>query len=145
MPASEFPSVASVEVIPTQPKPADVRNIEHIAATEKVSLGSVAYVVKINLERSLPATSLGFELYLDDYRVRKYWAFKGGIYFKVYNPRFFAKHGGKQLRFCLAGKDCRDTGVRLPPTTPLAPASDKARAATAATSSLPTQDEVLNQ
>jgi hypothetical protein len=145
MPASEFPTVATVEVIPTQPKPADLKNIEHIAATEGVSLDQVAYVVKITFESMPPVSSQGIELYLDDYRVRKYWGFQGGIYFKVYNPRFFAKHGGKQIRFCLAGEQCQDTGFRLPRTEGRrsARAVPKKEAAIRTSISLPSQEEVL--
>ena len=141
MPAREFPAVASVEVIPTQPKPADLKNIDHISATEGVPLDRVAYVVKITLERMPPVSSQGFELYLDDYRVRKYWGFPGGIYFKVYNPRFFAKHGGKEIRFALAGEHFQDTGFQLP--RPSARAAPKTKAATRTPVSLPTQEEVL--
>ncbi len=145
MSAIEFPKIAAVEVIPAQPKLADLKNIEHIAATESVSLDPVAYVVKITLETIPPVSSHGFELYLDDYRIRKYWGFQNGIYFKVYNPRFFAKHGGKQVRFCLAGDQFQDTGFRLPreKARPSARAIQPLSAASATPDLLPSQEEVL--
>jgi hypothetical protein len=147
MPAIEFPNVVSVEVIPAQPKPADLKNIGHIAETEGVPLDPVAYVVKITLETMPPVTSQGFELYLDDYRVRNYRSFQHGIYFKVFNPRFFTKHGGKQIRYCLAGERFQDTGFRLPrgkphPSTRAVP--QPAETASRSLEPLPSQEEVLS-
>ena len=146
MRAAEFPVVASVEVIPTRAKPADVKSIKYIQSQENISLEEVAYVVKITLEKMPPISSQGFELYLDNYRVRKYWAFRSGIYFKVYNPRFFAKHGGKQLRFSLVEQQFYDTGFRLPGaenqiTARSAFLTDAAESA----AGLPAQEDILGE
>ena len=137
----EYPKIVSVDVIPSRPKPADVRKIHFIQAQEKLSLEEVALIVRIRLKSMPPATSQGFELYLGDYRVSKYWAFQGGIYFKVYNPRFLKKHGGKQIRFAIEGDRFYDTGLRLPKKAKAirpAPAKDRTQA-------LPSEEDVLNE
>jgi hypothetical protein len=142
MAAFEFPTIAAVDVIASRPKPADLRNIEHIATTEGISLEAVAYVVKITLSRATPVTSHGFELYLGEYRVRKYWAFPRGVYFKVFNPRFFAKHGGEQIRFGLAGR-FEETGFRLPRLPDRPPVRRGQPKEAAAPGRLPSQEDVL--
>ena len=50
----------------------------------------VAYVVKVKLKSKLPATSLGWALYVSDVRIPKYWEYEDGIYFTVVDPNFFA-------------------------------------------------------
>jgi hypothetical protein len=135
-----YPQVSNIEVVSTQPKPADLRSIEYIRATENTTLDNVTYVVKINLMSKLPATSFGVQLYLDNYYVREYSGFKNGIYLKINNPHFFSEHAGKEIRFSLdGGETFHNTGIRLPNLT-----DSEGRSLTPADlRSLPTQEEVL--
>lgn len=135
-----YPDVSNVEVVATQPKPADVRSMQYIQSTENVSFDNVTYVVKIYLNNRLPAMSLGMGMYLDDYYVREYSGFNGGIYLKVNNPRFFEEHAGKQIRFSVDGETFYDTGIRLPNLAE----SGRRGLAAAEVEALPTQEEVLN-
>ena len=43
-----------------------------------------------------------------------------GIYFTVFDPQFFVRHKGKQLRFSQNGIDFFDTGVELAPAPSVA-------------------------
>ena len=140
MQPDQFPIVTSVEVIETQPKPADLKSLNYIASEENVTLNEVAYVVRISLETLPSASAMGVALYLDDYRIRKYWGYPGGIYFKVYNPRFFRKHGGKSIRFSVDGREFHDTGVELPK---LGRGVRAALTPNAAVARLPSQEDVL--
>jgi hypothetical protein len=90
------------------------------------------YVVKVRLKEKPPVTSMAWALYVDDERVSKYWEYPDGIYFTVFDPQFFIRHQGKQLRFSQNGTDFFDTGVKL-----TAPASS------AVAAKLPLQSEVL--
>lgn len=137
-----LPAVTSVEVVATRAEPADRKRIEYIETKEGASIGRVCYVVKIAFDEMPPISSQGFDLYLDDYHVPRYWSFPAGIYFKVYNPRFFAKHGGAEIRLTVAGGESVGSGVRLPVETPESAARTAARYARPA-SRLPTQAEVL--
>jgi hypothetical protein len=71
--------------------------------------------VKVRLKGKPPVTSMAWALYVDDELVPKYWEYTGGIYFTVFNPQFFIRHEGKQLRFSQNGIDFFDTGVALGP------------------------------
>ena len=55
-------------------------------------------------------------LYMDDLHFSREW--DGGIYFKVYNPRFFTKHGGKPVRVSVDGIRFEDTGLAFPSSPP---------------------------
>lgn len=111
-------SVKSVEVLPVLPDETDIKNINYLRNSEGTIIQSVVYVVKITIENRLSTSSLGFELFLDDYRVRKYFEFESGIYFKVYNPRFFQKHGEKKIRISLDKVSFIDTGLKFPSILP---------------------------
>lgn len=136
-----YPEITNVEVIPTQPKPADVRSIEYIQTTNNITLDNVTYIVKISLKNPLPVTSQGFTLFLDNYRVSKYFQFPGGIYFKVYDPNFLTERAGNKLLFSIPGVGVRDTGYQLPDNS----TSLVETIGTRSTSILPTQEEVLSR
>lgn len=135
-----YPDVSNIEVVSIQPKPADMRSIEYIQSTENTTFDRVSYIVKIDLISKLPVTSLGFQLYIDNYYVREYSGFKNGLYFKVNNPRFFSEHAGKEICFSLdGGETFHNTGVLLPN---LAGGGQRGLRA-ADIKALPTQEEVL--
>lgn len=130
------PKAVALEVLATRPTEADKAAIAHFAARDRRELAEVAYVVKIRFERMPEATSRGWALYVDDFRIPKYWAYKEGVFFKVFEPQFFQDHQGQSLRFSENGVDFVDTGLKLPPP----------RATTEAAidlSKLPSQEEVL--
>jgi hypothetical protein len=134
-----YPEVTNLQVVATQPKSADLRNIEFMQATENTTLDRITYIVKINLSNKPQVTSRGFSIYLGDYRINKYSEFPGGIYFKVYNPRFFAEHTGKKLLFSTSGMTFHDSGYQLPSRAENARESFMIENLNA----LPTQEEVL--
>ena len=109
------PKVTSVEVVATQPVEADRGPIAHLAASKAGAAPAedVAYVVKIAFEEMPPITSQGWALYVKDERIPKYWEYTGGIYFKVFDPKFLADHEGDPLRFSIDGQTFVDTGKKL--------------------------------
>lgn len=137
MQASTPPQAVAVEVIAAQATEADSAMVAQLSADAAKPLPGVAYVVKVQLKALPEATSQGWALYVDELRIPKYWAYSQGIYFKVFDPQFFADHKGGKLRFSQNGSDFTDTGLKL--AAPRAPAKKSARAATR----LPLQDEVL--
>ncbi len=131
------PKVTGVEVIAAQPTEADRATIAHLSAQANKRLPQVTYIVKIRFETMPPATSHGWALYINDLRIPKYWEYKNGIYFEVFDPQFLADHEGEPLRFSQNGSEFIDTGVKLP-----APTSKRSRSET---KSLPLQSEVLSK
>lgn len=131
------PKITGLEVVATQPTEADTKAITHMSAQMSRSLPHVTYLVKVRLEKVPPATSHGWALYINDFRIPKYWEYQHGIYFKVFDPQFFADHQGKQLRFSHDGSEFVDTSVKLP-----APDSITIKTRTD-TTNLPPQSEVL--
>src|SRR5262245_6794587 len=99
MQPSTPPKAVAVEVVAAQPTEADRSAIAHLSERDKKSLPPVTYLVKIRFDTMPPATSHGLALYVGDVRIPKYWAYKDGIYFKVFDPQFLHDHQGKPLRF----------------------------------------------
>jgi hypothetical protein len=131
------PNAVALEVVAAQPTDADNAAIEHLTATTGRSLAAVTYLVKVRLDPMPPVTSLGWALYVDDFRVPKYWQYREGIYFKVYDPQFFSDHQGEALRFTHNHTDFVDTGLVLPQPDGGPPASP------ADAADLPPQTDVL--
>src|SRR5262249_14421123 len=130
------PKVTAVEVVAARPTDTDLGAIAHLSASASEPLPEVTYLVKIAFEEMPPVTSQGWALYVDDERIPKYWAYKDGIYFKVFDPNFLAEHNGQPLRFSLDGVHFIDTGKKL---TNLKP---KAQRAAQAAAKLPLQSDV---
>lgn len=137
-----YPEVTRVEVLATQPIPADIRSIQYLQANGNTALIEVTYLVKINLSRAPVVTSRGLGLYVDGYRIRRYSAFPGGIYFKIFDPRFFEEYAGKKIFFSADGVTMHDSGYQLPARAENVPAG--ANSALESTT-LPTQEQVLNR
>ena len=134
-----YPTVSTVEVVATQPTAVDLRNLNNLRSTAESQIDNVAYIVKLDLD-NLPATSsLGFNIYVGEFRIRKYSGCRGGIYFKVYNSQFFSEYGGQSIRFSIDGITFQDSGQRLPEVNEM-PSS---RLADRDFSSLPSQEEVI--
>jgi hypothetical protein len=131
------PKIAAVEVVASQPTDADLGVIAHLSAGASAPLPKVAYLVKIAFEEMPPVTSQGWALYVNDQRIPKYWAYKDGIYFKVFDPNFLVEHDGEPLRFSLDGVHFIDTGKKLVKPKP------KAHRAAHAAAKLPLQSDVL--
>jgi hypothetical protein len=131
------PRIAAVEVVASQPTDADRAVIAHLKARDQAPLQDVAYLVKIQFEELPPVTSHGWALYVNDQRIPKYWAYKDGIYFKVFDPNFFAEHAGQPIRFSMDGVDFIDTGKKLvsPKLKAMKTAADRSK--------LPLQSDVL--
>ena len=138
MPAPTAPKAVAVEVVATQPTDADRAAIAHLSARDGTALPPVAHVVKVRLKSMPPVTSRGWALYVNDFRIPKYWEYKDGIYFKVFDPQFFLDHQGEHLRFSQDGTDFVDTGLRLTRPTSRAKKGSRKDAA-----GLPLQADVL--
>jgi hypothetical protein len=130
------PQAIAVEVVATRPTDADNALIARLSQAAGRDMAPVAYFVKIRLQDIPPATSSGWALYVNDFRVPKYWQYKDGIYFKVYDPQFFADHAGEPLCFSSNGTDFIETGLTLVTADVVTPQTD-AR-------DLPRQSDVLN-
>jgi len=109
----EPPKIAAVEVVPAQPTEADRAAIVHMGLKEPRAV----YVVKVRLKAKPPVTSIAWALYVGDERISKYWEYKDGIYFVVFDAQFFAMHKGEQLRFSQNDTDFFDTGMELAPSS----------------------------
>lgn len=133
----EPPKIAAVEVIAAQPTEADRAAIAHMGVKESPE---AVYVVKVRLKTKPPIMSMAWALYVDDELVPKYWEYTDGIYFTVFDPQFFTRHKGKQLRFSQNGTDFFNTGVKL--TAPAASAAAVAKSKGKA-NRLPLQSDVL--
>jgi hypothetical protein len=107
------PKAVSIEVVAVQPTDADSAVIAHLSARESKALQPVTYLVKIQLEVLPQATSQGWTLYVNHFRIPKYWAYKNGIYFKIFDPQFFHEHHGQSLRFSRNAVDFIDTGLKM--------------------------------
>ncbi len=99
MQQSTPPKVIGVEVVAAQPTDADNIVIAHLSSSGSKSLPPVTYLVTLRFESMPEATSHGWALYVNDFRIPKYWQYKNGIYFKVFDPQFFQDHQGQALRF----------------------------------------------
>ena len=129
------PKAVAVEVVATQPTDADDAMMASLGRAAGRDMAPIVYLVTVRLETIPAATSSGWALYVDDFRVPKYWQYKDGIYFKVYDPGFLADHDGGQLRFPPNGTDFIDTGLTL--TTPNVVSSSTD------TQDLPPQSDIL--
>lgn len=137
-----YPEITRVEVVATQPVPADIRSIQYIQSNEHITLNEVTYLVKINLSHPPLITSRSLSIYIDDYQIRRYSSFPGGIYFKIFNPRFLEEHAGEKILFSIDGVTMHDSGYQLPSSAENVPeGADTAVRSTI----LPTQEQVLNQ
>jgi hypothetical protein len=130
------PHAIAVDVVATQPTDADAALIARLDPTVRRDAAPATYLVLVRLQTMPPATSSGWALYVNDFRIPKYWQYKDGIYFKVYDPQFLADHAGEQLRFSLNGIEFIETGLTLS-------APNIVRSPTKALQ-LPRQDDVLN-
>src|SRR5262245_11981947 len=108
------PKAVAVEVVAAQPSPADKALVSRLRREEDKPLPGEAYIVRIALKEPLEIASRGWALYVDELRIPKYWQYDGGVYFKVFDPGFFAEHKGGKLRFTEDGTRFTDTGLRLP-------------------------------
>jgi hypothetical protein len=129
------PQAVAVEVLATRPTDADDALIARLDEAADHHLAAVAYLVKVQLRSVPPATASGWALYVDDFRIPKYWQYSDGIFFKVYDPQFFTDHAGGALRFSSDGTDFVETGLTLGAPDDL-PSSTDAR-------DLPRQGDVL--
>ena|SRR5438045_1758334 len=137
MKASTAPQAVAVEVVAAQATEADSAMLAQLELSESKSLPGAAYIVKVRLKALPEPTSQGWALYVDKLRIPKYWAYRQGIYFKVFDPQFFADHKGGKLRFSQNGTDFIDTGLKLAP--PAEPKKELRRSI----ARLPLQDDVL--
>jgi hypothetical protein len=110
------PKAVAVEVVAARPSETDRATIAHMSAHLNRPIRDEVYLVKVRLETLPPAAGLAWALYLDNYRVPKYFAYRDGVYFKVHDPQFLAEHEGQSLRFSLNGTEFVDTGLKLEKT-----------------------------
>lgn len=111
---SYYPGVLSVEVIATQPTGADLRNIEYMRSAGHPQIENITYIIKLNLDSIPEVSSLGFRVYVGEFRVIKYFECPDGIYFKVYDPNFFSEHANQNIQFSIDDVTFQDSGQTLP-------------------------------
>jgi len=138
MQQSTPPQVVAIEVVAAQPTDADSAALAHLSSSGSKSLLPVTYLVKLRFESIPEPTSHGWALYVNDFRIPKYWQYKEGIYFKVFDPQFFQNYQGQPIRLSPNGTDFIDTGLRL--TVP----DSLVQSSVTTSTSLPNQDDVLN-
>ena len=131
------PKAVAVEVVAARPSETDSATIKHMSAQLNRPIRDEVYLVKVRLETMPPATGRAWALYLNGYRVPKYFAYEKGVYFKVFDPQFLAEHDGQSVRFSLDGTEFLDTGLKLEKTKAVV------EAAALAKSPLPEQADAL--
>lgn len=103
-----------------RPEAADLRRIQHFAATRGADVEEVSYIVKLYIETPPVQNSLGAELFVGDQLIRQYSQFKNGIYFKINDPQQLATLQGGEVRFRRPGSDeFINTGMQLPAAEPV--------------------------
>lgn len=107
-------AIKNIEIIPTLTLPEDSQNITYLNSIEPNNINETTYVVKIWLMNKITVTNVSIDLLFNEYRVRKYYEFDGGIYFKVFNPRFFEKHSNKEIFFLVGNVELVETGWKFP-------------------------------
>lgn len=147
----DLPRVVGVDAIGTQPKPSDTRKMAYLTANENVTIEPVTYIVRVALDDSRDDFGgKGFWLYVGERRIEKYSGYREGIFFKVYDPRFFDELGGQEIRLTEDGENFVGTGQYLPTlagdlsNAVMIDRDEKGRAIPSMTGGpLPTQEEVL--
>jgi hypothetical protein len=129
------PQAIAVDVVAAQPTDVDSALIARLHPAVRRDVAPAAYLILVRLQSVPPATSSGWALYVNDFRIPKYWQYKDGIYFKVYDPQFLADHAGEQLRFSLNRTEFIETGLTL--------SAPKIITSPTEARELPRQDEVL--
>ncbi|MBD2156725.1 hypothetical protein [Leptolyngbya sp. FACHB-16] len=149
-------NITSIQIVAVQPELADAKRLDFLRANEDVSIGNHYYIVKVYLENRFAASPVLPHLYIGSEEIPMYTGFKSGLYFKVYNPKFFDEHAGESFCFSLDGQTFLDTGVKLPEkpqaisTVPRMDSSTRIPGVTFSSEEsisevLPTKDEVLRQ
>ncbi|NEZ54175.1 hypothetical protein [Adonisia turfae] len=111
-----YPTITAIQVVAAQPKPADLRNISYIQERDLVELSEVVYLVKIYVDEKPPISNMSWDIYFDNYKLRKYGEFSAGFYIKTVNPNFLSENAGKEIRFSIDGINFHDSGQRIPDT-----------------------------
>jgi len=132
------PKIAAVEVVAAEPTDAD----RAASARNRQAEPQAVYVVKVKLKEKPPVTSLAWGLYVGNVLIPKYWEYADGIYFTVSDPKFFADHKGKALRFSHDGIEFFNTGAKLAAQPKSETAASKSKAKSKAVK-LPSQADVL--
>jgi len=132
------PKIAAVEVVAAEPTDAD----RAASVRNRQAEPQAVYVVKVKLKEKPPVTSLAWGLYVGNVLIPKYWEYADGIYFTVSDPKFFADHKGKALRFSHDGIEFFNTGAKLAAQPKSETAASKSKAKSKAVK-LPSQADVL--
>ena len=90
--------ISKVEIIKVRPSPNDLKNMSFLNS-ENVN------IVKLYMSKEFPIMTESPRMYLgDDYEIRKYGSFQGGLYFKIINSQVLKQHGDKKIKFRLLDK-----------------------------------------
>jgi len=131
MDASDF-NLRQVGIVACQPQAADSRKIGYVDQRKGRNSGGnsgrnsggsytefspeVVYLVKLYMDLGMlvDRPSQGFQLYVGDTEIRKYAAFKEGIYFKIHDVDQLAAFSEQEIRFCVDHDEMVDSGVYCP-------------------------------
>lgn len=133
----KMPDIEAVHVIATRPLAQDLPRMISTSPLEDTARTPV-YVVRIRLGGNLSTghSGGGFDLYVGDARISKFYGWPGGIYFKIYDREFFERHKDHTIRLSIDGQNFKDTGQVLEEPVLAPPSILEA-------SPLPTQESVL--
>ena len=107
--------IESIDVSPFKAEASsDIAKLNHVRSKEPAGHPTIGFMVRLTIKGELPTDGMGMNLYLDDYKVRKYSQCRDGIFFKVYNPRFLKKHSGKAISYEVGGRGKIETGIKFP-------------------------------
>jgi hypothetical protein len=80
------PQATAVDVVAAQPTDADSALIARLDPAVRGDVAPAAYLILVLLQTVPPATSSGWALYVNDFRIPKYWEYKDGIYLRSMTP-----------------------------------------------------------
>ena len=107
--------IESIDVSPFKAEaPSDITKLNYVRSKEPAGHPTIGFMVKLAIKGKLPTDGMGMNLYLDDYKVRKYSQCRDGICFKVYNPRFLRKHSGKVVGYEIGNLGKIESDIKFP-------------------------------
>ena len=112
----ESVKVSSVELVAVRPEGHDLERVRFLRGQAQVAAPprEAMFVAKVTMPVRPVVTSEAFELYVGDTQVEKYFGYRNGVYFKIYDTSFLAKHSGAPIRIGIPGVGKVETGVRFP-------------------------------
>ena len=87
--------VNSVTIDAVEPTEAEIKNFGQISVLKNTERAT--YIVKVRIEDAPDVLPNDFHLFVGSEEIKKFWGYKDGIYFKVYDPSFLKKASGNPI------------------------------------------------